>query len=160
MTAFSLLRVIIVMDMAKKDTLTEIVLPKELMRSLRVMAVEAAGEAVVVDVDMEEAILKDKGLKKIKCHQSPENPIPDRKRELHRNGVEFVVIGLGAIALMTQKIVQTRSMMQQPIQLLQILITKMVLLIQMGPMTVGPTDKDLVDSHTSHMRQIFKKPVH
>ena len=49
--------------------------------------------------------------------------------------------------------------MQQQTLLLKILINKVVPLIQMGPTTVGPTDQDLVDSHTSHMRRIFKQPV-
>jgi hypothetical protein len=75
------------MAVARKDTFKGTVLIKAQMRSLRVMEEEAtinAGEAVVVvdvDVDVEEAILEDKGLKRTRHHQRQANPIPDRKME-------------------------------------------------------------------------------
>jgi hypothetical protein len=148
------------MAVARKDTLSRTVQPRDQMRRIRVVVVEAAEEAVVVDVDVEEAILEDKGLKRTRRHQKQANPIPDRKKESHRNGVEFVVTGHGVIAPMILKIVQIRSMLLPQTPLHKILINTVVPLNRTGPiMMVSPTDQDLVDSRSLLMQRIFKKPV-
>ena len=74
--------------------------------------------------------------------------------------MELMDTGLGVIVLIKQKIVRARSTTQWQTLLPKILIKKDVPLIQMGPAKVGPTNQALVDSHTSLMQRIFKKPVH